>query len=237
MIVRSTAIGDLLLITQPDHAGAAGVVAERWRADGLPDSPRRDSVLRAVRDHDFGWADADAAPIVDVSNRRVLDFVSAPLEVRQGVWPRSVANLSDNPWAAALVAQHAMTVYDRYRGQRDWDPFFERMTSLRDYMLSRVEHESLESLHADYRFLRLSDLASLAFCNLWDDVQRFAGYEVMFASDVLTIRPDPFDGGEFEISVAARRVPLQAVSSAQQVTDAFSRAPVETLTAVVRGSS
>ena len=36
----------------------------------------------------------------------------------------AVAGLTDAPWAAALVAHHAITVYDRFRADPAWDDFF-----------------------------------------------------------------------------------------------------------------
>ena len=68
MIVRPA--GDVLhLITQPDHAALARRIMDRWIADDLPASPRRASILRAIEEHDHGWLDVDAAPIVDAGHR------------------------------------------------------------------------------------------------------------------------------------------------------------------------
>ena len=50
-----------LLITQPDHAQLAATIMERWQEDGFPDSPRRAAILLAIREHDNGWREVDAA--------------------------------------------------------------------------------------------------------------------------------------------------------------------------------
>ena len=93
---------------------------EAWTA--LATHPRRAPILHAIGEHDNGWAEADAAPSVNPATGNPIDFVSAPLTVRHGVWPRAVQRLAPDPWAAALVAQHAITVYERYasdpRGRR-----------------------------------------------------------------------------------------------------------------------
>ena len=99
----------------------------RWRADGFPDSPRRAAILLAIEEHDNGWREVDAAPVLDVTTGRILDFISAPDSVRRGVWPRGVQRLAAEPCAAALVAQHAMHVYGRYRTALEWRPFFAEM--------------------------------------------------------------------------------------------------------------
>ena len=129
MIVRHAGEA-LLLITQPDHAALARTIMERWTSDGLPDSPRRESILLAVGQHDNGWHDVDVAPMV-LADGHIADFVSAPAEIRRGVWPRGVASLERDPWTAALVAQHAAFVYSRFIGDPEWAPFFEQMQALR----------------------------------------------------------------------------------------------------------
>src|SRR5688572_20362072 len=100
MIVRPFS-DSLLLITQPDHAHLAGAVMAR--ATALAPHPRRASILLAVAEHDNGWAEPDAEPIIGPSGD-VADFIAAPIVVRQGVWPRAVVRLASEPWAAALVA-------------------------------------------------------------------------------------------------------------------------------------
>jgi len=99
------------LITQPDHAHLARTIMEHCVP--LAARRRRDAILHAIAEHDNGWAEEDAAPTVNPTTGTVVDFVSAPLSVRHAVWPRGIARLADDPWAAALVAQHALTVYDR----------------------------------------------------------------------------------------------------------------------------
>ena len=93
MIVRTNP-DHLLLITQPDHAALSAVIMARWRGDGLPSHPRREALLLATAEHDAGWAEVDAAPVVDLTSGRLLDFVQAPDAVRQEVWPRSIERCS-----------------------------------------------------------------------------------------------------------------------------------------------
>ena len=121
MIVRP-GDGVLHLITQPDHAALARRLMELWPS--LAKAERRRDILTAIEHHDRGWRDADAALTVDPASGRIRDFMHVPVSVRQGVWPASVAQLAAAPWAAALVAHHAVTVYDRYRRDPEWQDFF-----------------------------------------------------------------------------------------------------------------
>jgi hypothetical protein len=231
MIVRETATS-LLLITQPDHALLAWRLMEP--AAAIAASARRDSILQAIREHDNGWREVDASPAVDPATGRLVDFVSAPAHVRQGVWPRGVARLSADPWAAALVAHHALTVYDRYLGDRGWAPFFAAMTAARDRHIGSSGH-TLDELRADYVFVRIGDLASLVFCNAWTDEQGFGGQAVQLEGSRLVIRPDPYDGRTVQFSVTARELARRSYVSEDDARAAFASAPVVTLSGVAEG--
>src|SRR5215210_979143 len=157
----------------------------------LSASPRRDKILRAIAEHDNGWAEEDAAPSVNSGTRTIFDFVSAPPSVRQRVWPRGVSRLADDPWVAALVAQHAITVYDRSRAQAEWTPFFVQMERMRDDMLSK-SGMPFDELRTDYSYVRLADLISLTFCTGWTEEQRFDHWKVRPVDKCIRVSPSAF---------------------------------------------
>jgi hypothetical protein len=227
-----------LLITQPDHAALAARVMREWRADGLLGSPRRQSILLAVEEHDNGWLEVDAAPLVDAVTGRVLDFIGAPDDVRRSVWPRGVARLAASPYAAALVAQHALHIYRRYRDNPGWAPFFAGIETRRDRHLQSTAF-SLDDLFREYFFLRIGDLVSLTFCNGWTDAQlddSGSGYAIRLEGTRLTIAPDPFEGREVHLEIAARELPDGTFRSADDARDAWSKAPQVLVHGVALGS-
>ena len=177
----------------------------------LSGRPRRDSILHAIGEHDNGWAEADAAPTVDAESGNVMDFVSAPLSVRQGVWPRGIARLADDPWAAALVAQHVLTVYDRYRSDSAWTAFFAEMKTARMRM-RRAAAMPLADLEDDYAFVRLGDLISLTFCTGWTDEQRFGASTIHLSGWRVVVTPDPFGGATISIESSGAGGAQPAVS-------------------------
>lgn len=204
MIIRPSGSSQLL-ITQPDHAALAARLMQHWSADGLPDSPRRPTILLAIREHDNGWREVDRSPIVDEATGRILDFVNAPEDVRRAVWPRGVGRLAHTPYAAALVAQHALHIYRRYRTAPAWSSFFGEMEAARARHLEATSGATLDELLRDYFFLRIGDLASLTFCNGWTDAQSDdAGYTIRLEGSRLMVTPDPFAGRRVPLEVAAR---------------------------------
>jgi Protein of unknown function (DUF3891) len=224
-----------LLITQPDHAALAGRIMRQWFADGFRSSPRGAEILRAIDEHDNGWRDVDAAPLVDPAAGNILDFIHAPDDVRQAVWPRGVGRLAHTPYAAALVAQHALEIYARYRPEPAWGPFFAEMEAARNRHLHRAS-VGIEELHRDYLFVRAGDLISLTFCNGWQDQQTIGDrYAVRLHRDDIIVRPDPFAGRIIRIAIAAVEMPGTPFSTATAAQETFRRGTQVQLLGTVRG--
>ncbi len=196
--------------------------------------PRRREILHAIGEHDNGWKETDAAPTVRSGTGSVVDFMNAPLSVRHAVWPRGVARLTDEPWAAALVAQHAITVYDRFRSDPEWTAFFARMEVARDGLL-RTSGLPLDDLLGDYAFVRLGDLISLTFCVGWTDEQRFGDWTVRLAGPRVVVRPDLFGGATLPIAIEAREIRDQPFRSDAELREALREANTTTLRGEVAG--
>jgi len=236
MIIRPS-IDHLLLVTQPDHAALAGAVMAAWRADGLPEHPEREEVLLAVREHDHGWLDADAAPTVDPATGAPEDFLDAPVDVRQAVWPRGTARLAGaHPYAAALVAHHALNVYRRHRNDAAWQPFFAGMERARGDALHDVPAGRRAGWPGDYRFLFLGDLISLVFCHGWTQPFEAESHRLILAGTTLEVTPDPFEGGEVPLAVPARRIPARRYESDEDLRRTLAAAPTVMLEGSARGA-
>ena len=237
MIIRADGPRQLL-ITQPDHAALAARMMSAWRTDGLPDSPRRDLILLAIERHDHGWCSLDAAPLIDDESGEIVDFISAPDDVKQRVWPEAVAELEATPYAAALVAQHAMHIYRRYRTDSRWLAFFDEVETLRNRHLLQSRPLQMQDLKSDYAFLRIGDLMSLTFCNGWTDGQKDdfgSTYSFRLEGTRLTVTPDPFEGREIPFEVSARALAQSGFTSPSDAQAALAAAPVILLQGVVAG--
>jgi len=235
MIVRPD-VHHLLLITQPDHAALAGRIMEAWHADGLPAHAHRDAILLATREHDNGWLEPDAAPQADPVSGAPFDFLEAPIAVRQTVWPRGVARLVEaHPYAAALVARHALNVYRRHRDSPEWSGFFATMAEKEADALARASAGERAGWPADYRFLFLGDLVSLVFCNGWTQPFEAEGYRIILTPAGIQVAPDPFGGRRIPLAVAARRIPARRYASDAELRDALAAAPAVTLEGIAEG--
>jgi hypothetical protein len=231
MIIR--AFGDRrLFIRQPDHAQLSRRVMDACQR--LAGNPRRPQILHAIAEHDNGWIEPDASPMVDPASGLPFDFVSAPATLRHQVWPRGVARLADDPWAAALVAQHAVAVYDRFRGDAAWTAFFSAMERLRDDRVRSSGHTPAD-LACDYPFVRLGDMISLAFCTGWSDTLRFGEWSVNGSGAHVWVSPDPFDGAVLPMIIEAKALAQHRYASDAALQEEFARAPVVVLEGTVSG--
>jgi hypothetical protein len=232
VIVRH-AHDDLHLITQPDHAHLAADIIQH--AVALAARPRRDAILLAVAEHDNGWAEEDAAPIVIPATGRVADFVNVPLAVRHRVWPRAIRRLEQHPWTAALVAEHAVVVYDRFRSEAGWAPFFAGMESARDSMV-QVSGLTVDDLASDYEFVRLADLISLVFCMAATQPQQFGRWTVQLTGDRVVVTPDPFGQATIPIAIGARAIRNQPFRSDEDLRGALNAAKALFVRGIVSGT-
>lgn len=201
---------EILLVTQPDHAHFSGELLGLWRADGLPEHPRRAEILFAGREHDNGWREADAAPRWDSSGNsgrgRPHDFVSMPREERIAIWERGTARFAgSHPYAALLIARHARALHRDRVGEAGWEGFFAYLDEL-ERGLSEETGATPEEVAADYRFLDLADLISLAAVN--GAPERFSRHGMTGRLDGGTVVLDPFPlAGSTAFAVPCRRIP------------------------------
>ena len=202
--------GDRLrLVTQPDHAAFAADLLSLFRLPDLVDHPRRTALLRAVRLHDNGWRELDAAPPVEPASGLPHSFLDLPRPLRLGVWERGTARyLQSDPYSALLATEHALTLFAGEAETEGWSELLPRLAERRGELLARCGLDAAE-LAADYRFLDLADLLSLAVCNGWREPFARHGLTARWGDAGLALSPFPLAGATtFEVScrwIEARR--------------------------------
>jgi hypothetical protein len=196
---------DLLCITQPDHAYFSGELLALWRADGVPDHPRREDLIFAAREHDNGWREADAAPRWNAGRELPHDFVSIPRQDRVAIWERGTARFAgQRPYAALLITRHALNLHRDRRGQEDWDDFLGSLDEL-ERALFEATGASAEEVAADYRLVDLADLVSLAACNRWDEPFERYGLRGWYTDGTMHLDPLPLSGAT-TFTIPCRRI-------------------------------
>ncbi len=235
MIIRRLA-SSLQLISQPQHAALAARIMRLWQPEHFPESPRKPSILNAIEQHDNGYAEIDETLVVDEATGRLLDFIEISDALKRETSWRGIELLASDPYAAALVAQHRLHVYRRYNEHPEWSAFFAQLTAARDTHLRAAGAVSLDELLRDYSFVRAGDLASLAFCNNWAEVDSDgSGYAMRLEATSMFITPDPFGGRTFAIAIDAREIGYQSFDSAADAQHVVASAPVITLRGLVSG--
>lgn len=238
MIVRQEP-DRLVLITQQDHAALAAAFLEQWRADGVPDHPLHARIIEATSVHDIGWAGEDAHPRVSPATGLPYDFITMPDEVRLAVWPRAVDALRDRPFEAALVAQHALTVYRRYEAEPNYQAFFRQMERERDQLFEicqdTMPQATLASFMQAYGWLSIADLLSLIVCHGWVETFDADHYRARLQDDVLVLTPDPFDGHRVPFRIAGRCLERRRYTSDDDLRDAYALAPTVWLSGTLTG--
>ena len=192
--------GELRLVTQPDHARFAAQLLSLWRPRELSEHPRRDLLLAAVREHDNGWRESDAAPRIEPSTGRPHDFRSLPDESRRELWRRGVERFAaEMPYIALLAAQHSRELHRERRTDPGWEPFLAELAERREDLMAAAGLAAGD-LAADHRWLELADALSLAVCCRSIVPLVRGGLTASLRNDELEIEPFPLAGSTtFEI--------------------------------------
>jgi hypothetical protein len=146
----------------------------------------------------------------------------------------SVDRLADrSPYAAALIAEHAVFVYRPNRGKPEWQDFFATIEERRATLLARLG-VTLEQLQADYPFLGIADLMSLSFCHGWTESNERFGRTIRCHGSAVEISPPMLPPAPLPLHVRARRIDDRAYPSASALRDALAAATPEFLAGVAR---
>ncbi len=205
--------GDSLrFVTQGDHAHFAADLLSLCRLPELENHPRREALLEAVREHDNGWRELDAAPRVEPATMTPHTFETLPGDERRKLWSRGTRRLSEgNPQVALLITQHALALHQDLGGEATWDAWLEEMSDFRADLLEETDLTQ-DQLDRDHEYLRFADRCSLAVCT--DRKEPFVGLgaQVVFAQGSLQIDPLPLVGAT-SFSIRCRWLPKRPYAS------------------------
>ena len=198
--------GALRLVTQPDHAHFAAALLSLWQVPELARHPRRHDLLRAIRLHDNGWRELDAAPVVAAGTGAVASFVDLPDSLRLEVWQRGTRRYAEtDPYVALLAVEHCRTLFSGRRCEPPWRELLTGLDQLADELLARTGLDAGE-LAADYGWLELADRLSLLSCAAWQEPLECRGWRARQRAEMLEITPFPLAGAT-RFEVPCRTIP------------------------------
>lgn len=207
-MIVATEQDNWLFVTQPDHAAFAAELMSLWRAEGVPDHPRRAELLFAVREHDNGWREADAAPRWNPERGRPHDFLTMPRRDRIEIWERGVARFAgEHPYAALLITRHARRLHRDRRGDEAWQGLLETLDEL-ERGLVEATGATEEEIAADDRLLDRADTLSLAVCNGWTESFERHGVRARVVDGALALDPFPLAGAT-TFRIPCRRIAVR----------------------------
>ncbi len=264
-MIRRALDGHWLCISQPEHARLAGAMAEAWgRPPFLPPVPRTE-VLRAVAEHDNGWAEWEAAPGLDPAAGGPFHFIEMPVADHLAIWRRGVQRMLErNPYAGLLVSMHGAALM-RFR----LDPAARTPESARGAVRTLlVEQERLQTarrkglglrpryreavasarLTANFRILQFLDALSLLLCCGARERQTFTAVplgegqrrtEIEFTPDAegATLTPYPFTADPARLAATGRLLPSTPLSDLAALHAAWGEAPERSLTFTLRSGA
>jgi hypothetical protein len=203
------------LITHQDHARLAAVFAAHWGNAMFPQPRPRAEVLRAIHDHDNGWAARDLHPVITRQGKPAAfstELVGAYsafeeidladyLAVRESALDQVEANCA---YAALLVSMHTYNLLTE-RADRSTiapdrlpllDSFLTRQLQRQGALRARIRSDSNfaaaelsdEAIVNNFRLLQATDNLSLLSC-------------VAYMQPATLLHPLPTNGGAMEIKV------------------------------------
>ena len=264
-MIRRALDGHWLCISQPEHARLAGAMAGAWgRPPFLPPVPRTE-VLRAVAEHDNGWAEWEAAPGLDPTAGGPFHFIEMPVADHLAIWRRGVQRMLErNPYAGLLVSMHGAALMRFRLDPAARTPEAERaavrtflaeqerlQAALRQGLAMRSRYrEAVASarLTANFRILQFLDALSLLLCCGARERQTFTGVplgegqrrtEIEFTPDAegATLTPYPFTADPARLAATGRLLPSTPLPDLAALHAAWGEAPERSLTFTLRSGA
>ena len=252
MIVRTESDGSLVMITQNDHAQAAGFCAAHW-GNAQFEKPRPyESAVRAAYLHDLVWLQEESLPRFNREIGQTLNYLIVPNETQlaEHQWADDWLYSLDH-YAGLLVAKHRTGIWNARYGMMKQPQYVQRTLhpDIEEFIARSHEKQNAgragldqHELDVNYILLQVWDLFSLYICsneNLKEQIvdpvpTGYSGQPGvrMRLNPVgprrISIDPYPFDTPELVVNVVYRRLPKAKFDNEDEFRATFFAAPAET---------
>lgn len=251
MIVRHESDGSLVMITQNDHAKAAGFIATHWGNAQFAKPEPFESTVRAAFLHDLPWLREEAAPRFNPETGRPPNYLEVPNESQldEYQWANDWL-LERDRYAGLLVSKHRTGIWKSRYGLMKQPSYAIRKLSTEIEAHVVRSHQEQETVAADfdpievttnYILLQIWDLFSLYICSnehlneeLYEPVPTSytQGNSVCMSLIPITrtrisVEPFPFDRPSLDVNVVYRRLSKGVFESAQAFQFSYFQAPLQ----------
>lgn len=260
MIVRDLPGGRLLCANQTSHAHMAAGFIRHWGNRDFAPLPLFDLTLLATSQHDNGWHEWEAAPLLRFDGVP-MDFINwGDAFGKLALWRRGIArSWAQHPCIGVLVGQHARLLYTEFPNdelpadvQAETNAFNAAQdAALNDARALFTDDAEItrwlapESVEAHARLLQFGDFASLQVSMPWanrrvlrrcplDDRGGFTEIVMEFDNREITFDPWPYSVDAFEVAIHGRVLDQRTFAGEQEYHAALAAAPMLRLTWVVR---
>jgi hypothetical protein len=247
MIVRHESDGSLVMITQNDHAQAAGLCATHWGNAQFARARPFESSVRAAFLHDLAWLREETYPRFDPGTGRPQNYLDVPSEeqIDEYRWANDWLGSADR-YARLLVSKHRTGIWKSRYGlmkQPHYPP--RRLSDAIEAFVARSHAEQKAAaagldpleLTTNYILLQVWDFLSLYICTNERLKEQFiepvpTGYAegaavrmrlLPVAATRVAIEPFPFDQPSLEVKVVNRRLGASVFEDAETFRFAYFR--------------
>ncbi len=162
------------LISQHDHARAAGTIARNWIGiESLPSPPDelREKILFAIDNHDVGWCRSDATPTWDEMTKLPYSFFGITADKAVEIWSEGIeACASFHPISGCLVSIHFSSLAEGGRRgapgevSRVLNGFIHAESKRQKMLDALIEPGHKGAIENSVSLLRVCDTLSLLAC-------------------------------------------------------------------------
>jgi hypothetical protein len=254
MIVRHESDGTLVMITQNDHAKAAGFIATHWGNLEFTKPRPFESTMRAAFLHDLPWLREETTPLFNPETGQTPNYLAVPSEsqLTEYQWANDWLYERDR-YAGLLVSRHRTGIWKSRYGLMKLPhyPLRKLGPEIEEHVArSHREQEEVASAYdrlefvTNYILLQIWDLFSLYICSnerlqeeSFDPVpttyKEGCGIRMTLAPvepSKNSVRPYPFDQPSLDVNVIYRRLLKSTFENAAEFQAAYMRAPLQIAT-------
>lgn len=187
-----------VMIEQDHHAHISADIIMQWKNNLFTQDPFYESVLYAIKYHDYGWQNFDMQPFWNDEKQSPYSFIDFPVLPKIVLYEQGVNEVEKNdPYAAALCSAH----YARFISSEDSveaSLYLKKEEQRREKILSSFTPEQLDLFDNHLALLQLADNLSLYICLNEPGVSKkdehyFFQEEISFPIVIKGIRTDPVE--------------------------------------------